>query len=177
MYRRTDGRPAGQITTQARKRRTVYGRIRREVSEKLTRLLYDHRPGVLPEPDRATLADWCGQWLEMRRPALRAKTFASYSGLIRTRIIPTLGEQRLQGLRPDHVRQFHATLAEAGLAPRTVRYAATLLKSILQDALRLELIGRNPAEAVRVEAPQVERKVRAWTPGQGHRRRVSCSLH
>lgn len=61
IYRRQDGRWCAQLTvgydpaTGNPKRRTVYGRTRLEVAEKLARLLAEKQQGLLGNPTKETL--------------------------------------------------------------------------------------------------------------------------
>jgi hypothetical protein len=62
-------------------------------------------------------------------------------------INPTLGEIELQQLKPLHVRAWLAELLKTR-SGRTVGNLYLVLNGALKEAVRLELIGRNPASAV-----------------------------
>jgi integrase len=171
IYKRVDGRWVACLTLgwdQAgrRLRKTVYGSSHREVAARLADLAARHGQGLLVAPDKTTLAEWAAAWLERKRGALRAKTYASYSGLIRSHITPALGRHLVQSLRPAHVRAFLDALQHQRLAPRTQRHAASLLRAILEDAVAVELAPRNVARAVKVSAPRAERRAVTWEPGE-----------
>jgi integrase len=67
-----------------------------------------------------------------------------------------LGEIKLEALRPAHIVQWHADLSATGLSRRSVQQAHVVLHTALEHAVRLDLIGRNPLDAV--HPPQPERK-------------------
>lgn len=115
----------------------------------------------LVELDRAggaggpTVAEFLGEWLVQSAPTRRATTSVSYERCVRDHVIPHLGGVVLRQLTPDHVRTWQTTLLqkplrfrEGTLSPTTVRYCHRLLRRALQDALRWELIERNPCDAV-----------------------------
>ncbi|GAA6747502.1 tyrosine-type recombinase/integrase [Thermus brockianus] len=165
IYQRKDGRWVGAITIGYNergnpKRVQVYGRTRAEVARKLAELQARHHRGLLPEPTRLTVADWAKQWLEMKAKEVRPSTLNSYRYEL-TRLLPSLknpsahdplGRMRLQAVQPLHVRRFLTEL-QGQATSRTVRLARTLLFSLFEDALRLEMIVRNPVAPVRLKLP------------------------
>lgn len=91
-----------------------------------------------------TLDEYLPQWLEKRRPGLRAKTAHQYSRIIRNHIIPALGKMKLRDLRLVIVEEFYAGLIEKGMGARTVRIVHNILHSSLDKAVRYGLIIFNP---------------------------------
>ncbi|BAE82597.1 tyrosine-type recombinase/integrase [Desulfitobacterium hafniense] len=80
-------------------------------------------------------------------------------------ILPQLGNLKLSDLRPGHLMKFYKYLEQDGirqdgkpgkLSDRSIRYYHAVLSSMLEDAMKWQLITSNPA--ARVEAPKVRRK-------------------
>jgi integrase len=79
---------------------------------------------------------------------------------------------RLQQLSADRLDRFYADMLAGGrrggggLSPKTVRYLHTTLHKALGDAVRKNLIVRNPAEAA--DPPKLRqagsRDLRTWSP-------------
>jgi integrase len=68
---------------------------------------------------------------------------------------------KVQGLRPDQVRALLAHNSAAGLIPRSVQIFHGTLRAMLGEAVREEVITRNPA----VGAPSLEHhEVKPWSP-------------
>lgn len=104
-------------------------------------------------------------WLPAIRPTLRPTTYLSYIGHIENHLSPTFGRIPLQKLSPAHINAFYARLLSEPraskalpknrkedeelppLAPATVRRIHATLHRALRDAMRWNLIGRNPADA------------------------------
>src|SRR5438045_3558764 len=63
-----------------RKRKSIYGKTRREVADRLKTLLVDQQKGLpIATNERQTLAQYLEHWLsDVARPALRGSTFATY---------------------------------------------------------------------------------------------------
>lgn len=139
-----------------RKRKTIYGRTRKEVAEKLKAVLRDQQQGLPIAVARQTVGLFLERWLaEVARPTLRDSTYASYQSKITLYILPTLGTTQLSALTPQHVQTMMIVMRERGLSPRSVQYARAILRKALNQALRWGLVARNVA--VLTDAPRVER--------------------
>ena len=58
IYQRKDGRWAASITLEDRKRKTFYGKTRKEVQEQLTKALREQQQGMLTTGPRQTIQRW-----------------------------------------------------------------------------------------------------------------------
>lgn len=159
IYQRSDGRWEGQVdlgyVNGRRVRKSVYGRTRREVQEKIRRLLEERARGLPVVDERTTLGAFLEQWLESVTLRVRPKTARFYRQIVSTYLIPELGRQRLAQLQPQHVEAALAQLRRRDLAPRTVAHCRAVLRTALNDAVRWGILPRNPAALASV--PKVER--------------------
>ena len=173
IYRRTDGRWAAAYyalqPNGGRARRAVYGKTRKEVAGKLAVLVSKTAAGIPLAVESITVADYAARWLvDVVAPRLRASTLSSYRETLRLHILPSLGKVRLRALTPAHVRKLLAEKTAAGLGPRSVQIVHGVLRNLLSEAMREELIERNVAKVVR--APSLERvEVQPWSPEEAHR--------
>ncbi len=69
----------------------------------------------------------------------------------------------MQALRPEQVRVLLARKSAAGLSPRSVQIVHGTLRAMLAEAVREELITRNPAAIVRPPS-LVHEEVKPWSP-------------
>ena len=127
------------------------------------------------EPDGQTVAEFLEEWLVQSAPTRRATTSDSYERCVRDHLLPHLGEVRLRELTPERIRNWQTLLLQkprrfrdGPLSPTTVRYCHRLLRRALQDALRWELIDRNPCDAV-VAPRAAETEMQVWTPAEVQR--------
>jgi integrase len=85
--------------------------------------------------------------------------------MMRKHIVPALGRVRLDSLTPAHVRELHTKVGAAGVSSRTVQLAHAVLRTMLSEAMREQVVARNVASLVRT--PRVERAdVTPWTPDE-----------
>ena len=73
---------------------------------------------------------------------------------IETHIIPEIGSLRLAELRPDHLQSLYSRKLEAGLSKRTVQYIHAVIRRALNQAVKWNLIYRNPTDAVTPPTPE-----------------------
>ena len=136
---------------------TVKGTYK-DAQKELTRLLSSADDGTLPDPTRTTVGEYVREWLGSTLTQ-SPKTLERYRELAEHQIIPHLGDERLQKLRPEHIERWHAALLQTGLSARTVGHAHRVLSSVLRRAVENGTLARNVA-AIRkppaVEAKEVE---------------------
>jgi integrase len=64
IYQRKDGRWAASITLENRKRKTFYGKTRKDVQEQLKTALHEQQQGTLATGPKQTVKQFLEQWLE-----------------------------------------------------------------------------------------------------------------
>lgn len=139
------------------RRRTFYGRTRKEVADKLAAASADEQRGLAAPVTKLTVGDWLNRWLqEYAHPKVRQSTWESYESTARVHIVPALGRIKLRGLRPEHLQSLYneklksgAIRRDGGLSPRTVGYIHTVLHQALRQAVEEGLVPRNVADIAR----------------------------
>lgn len=142
---------------------TVKG-TKRDADRKLAELLNDLNKGSYVEPPKITVGQYLDRWLEdYARANTSQRTFERYAEIVRLHLKPALGGLQLSQLRPLHLQQYYTTALRegrkdgkpGGLSPRTVLHHHRVLHEALDQAVRWQLLARNPADAV--EPPRPER--------------------
>ena len=173
VYRRSDGRwvaahyvlrPDG-----GRERRPIYGKTRAEVAAKLAEMVAKTHAGVPLATKAWTVQDYAEHWLtDVVAPRLRPSTLASYRSTVRLHIAPGIGRLTLRRLTPTHLRRLLAAKSESGLSVRSVQIVHAVVRAMLAEAMRDELVERNIATVVR--GPSAAREeVKPWTPEEAGR--------
>ncbi len=115
---------------------------------------------VNPSQGRVTLGAWAGEWLESVRPTLKEGTFASYEGLLRSRVLPMFGNRPLAALRPSDVQTWVGAMQGEGLSPSRTRQAVDILRQVLDAAIRDGMVARNATHGVKL--PKIEQREAAY---------------
>jgi integrase len=149
-----------------RRRKTIYGKTRKEVAEKLKAVHRDQAAGMNIAPEQQTVAQFLERWLDQtvaRRN--KPRTEDSYRDTVRLHITPAIGHQQLAKLTPDHVQDMLTKAEQQGLSLRSVHYIRTVLRRALNHALHRGYIHRNVATLV--DLPAYDKYVPAvFTPEQ-----------
>ena len=154
LSKRKDGRFQGSYTGSDGRRHYVYGTTRRETVDKLNAALRDLSLGVYVAGQSQSVADYITRWLA-RADHLRPITRKRYESLIRLHVIPHLGALEMRKVQPQHVADLYGAL-RGSKAPATIGQLHAVLHSAFDQALRWNMIARNPVAAVK--APKVEQR-------------------
>jgi integrase len=153
-----------------RVRKTVRG-SEKDAQKALRDLLHSIDEGTFVEPAKMTVEQYLEQWLETHKANVEPTTHDWYALVCRKHIAPHLGRMQLQKLTPLAIQQFYVSKLQEGrldgkgkaLSPNTVRHIHRVLHKALNAAVKLQLIPRNPCDAV--EPPKaVKKEARYWTP-------------
>jgi integrase len=170
ITQRKDGRWQGQVDLGwqdgRRRRKFVYGRTRRAVSDALTRALRAAQDGTLLTDERQTVGQFLAHWLrDVARPRVRPRTLDTYEAAITLHIVPTLGKRALARLSPQDCQAWISTLAAQGVPVGRIRYARVVLRNALNTAVRWRLVSQNVAALA--DAPRmIAREIRPLSPDQ-----------
>jgi integrase len=168
VFRRADGRWSGHVdlsgATGNHRRKVVYGSSKKEVEERVRRLVNDVADGSPPPSRSPQVGAFLEQWLMAVRPTLRPSTYVSYECVVRLHLVPEIGRMTLEKLSVEHVTSLIAhKQADRRLSRTTVRYVLLILRNALTKAVRWGLVGRNVATLV--DPPRLSHKdVRVLSP-------------
>ena len=170
VYQRADGRWLAQVTLENGDRKSLYGKTRKEVKDKLIRLQRDIQRGLPVVAEKQTLAEYLESWLKHSAGHLRASSLLRYEELVRLHITPTLGKTRLAQLTAQQVQSLYATKLAEGLAPGTVARIHATLHRALGQAEKLDLVPRNVASLVTPPSARKSRpQLKTFTPEEAKR--------
>jgi integrase len=137
---------------------------KREAQIESARLISALQTGTYLEPSKTTVAAYLDHWLDHIKSQVSPSSYERYCELVRKNIAPLLGAVLLTKLKPAQISAAYTKALKegrrdgsGGLSPRTVTHMHRVLKQALGQAVRWELVTRNPAGAV--DPPKVERTV------------------
>jgi integrase len=154
---------------------TVRG-TRAEANKQLRAKLASADVGAHVAPSQITLSTWSQEWIALlsrgeangvrRRGLVSTRSRERYGELLRTYILPALGELPLQSLTPSAIDAVYVKHEGEGLSPTTVKHAHVALRSCLETAMRKDLLTRNPADRADPPRPSNEQIGRALEPDE-----------
>lgn len=128
--------------------RTVKG-TKRDAQRVERELLAERDDGVEPVPARLTLDDYLDRWLRVAvEPKVQQRTLRDYRWLLDHYVRPELGQRRLDQVRLGEIQAVYQGMLDRGLVGRTVHVTHNVLRAALRQAVRWDLLRRNPAEGV-----------------------------
>ncbi|MBD5159342.1 MAG: site-specific integrase [Ruminococcus sp.] len=105
--------------------------------------------------DDLKLSDFCGEYLNDMKGILAERTHAYYVTVINSLIKPFFKEMKVREIKPVHVQRFVNMINNTGVAPSTVKRKLAVLKSILNLAVKRDIIDISPARAEKLTMPKV----------------------
>jgi integrase len=166
-YRRKDGRVVGEYED-------AYGRTRyitsttmtkAEMRAKVRKALENRDKGIAYDSENLSVENYMDRWLESIRDQVRPGTFKPYEAITRLHIKPTLGNTKLDKLNALQLETLYRQKLKAGLSSRRVRYIHVTIRKALKDAVRLQLLSRNVADAAIPPRP-VKHEIKPLTQEQ-----------
>ena len=155
IYQRPDGLWVGQVSigrsaqTGDLVKKYVYGRDHDEVVAKKNRLLLQVRDVINLDADTVTVKEWVDHYLtQYAKNRVRENTYASYRWMLKHYIEDSIGSIRLGKLRSVQIQSMVNKIMTDGCSARTAEYAFAILRSALRQALKEEIILRDPTLAV-----------------------------
>ena len=126
------------------------GAQRKEAEKQTALLMAEYTAGKVVPGKRMTLAELASDWLEhyVGRRNLSPKTIDGYKYLLRSRIIPRLGDKAIQDIKPATLNAFYASLAQEGLSGTSQKRYHQVLNSMFTCAVRWQIIAVSPLMAV-----------------------------
>lgn len=102
-------------------------------------------------------ADYVQSWLKMIRPTVSAATYNSYRSMVDARIDRYFRELgvTLGALTPTQIQTFYQTILDDDNTTNTVIHYHAVLHRALKNAVKKDIIDRNPAD--RVDKPRKNR--------------------
>jgi len=166
LSRRANGTWSAAVTLPDGRRKFFYAATKEEARRKLGRALHAIEVGSLADARGLTVGQYLDQWLkEVVQPNVRPWTYKGYEVHVRLHLKPAVGHIALDRLTPLHVQQLINAKKAEGLSAKSIRYIRGTLRTALNNAIRWDLLTRNPAALV--DAPRVQHyEIRPFTPDE-----------
>lgn len=148
LYKRKDGRWCGQYRDARGKVRYLYRKTKNEAKKALREALQDRDDNIVPA-DKLTVSLYLDEWMDERKNTIGRRTWRVQESLVRNRIKPYIGDQRISKLTAKDVREMYRHLTRGGLSASTVGTVHALIKQAMRDAVREKRLRSNPLDDVK----------------------------
>jgi len=131
------------------KKNYIYGRKRKDVTDKLAEVLIlkERGEGLLLDTGTLTVAGFLANWMESEKASVRESTHKRREQILRLHVNPHFGHLRLSKLNALHVQRLYTRKLDEGLGPGAVRLIHANLSKALQNAVRWRLVSVNVARS------------------------------
>jgi integrase len=150
-------------TGKRRQKTVTFQGAKRDAEAELSRILSEIKNSGFVNPGNITVSDYLVRWLEHVATKTSTKTHERYDEIVRLGINPYIGSMKISKLRPIHVQDLYAKALKSGrannsggLSARTVLHHHRILSQALKQAVKWQLLSRNPLDSV--DPPKPEHK-------------------
>lgn len=154
--------PDPETGKRKRKWHTFHG-TKRQAETECARLVAEINGGNYVEPAKTTVRDYFIRWLKHEKANVSPKTHQRYEELLLKNVAPVLGAitlNKLTAARIDgawgHLLENGRRDGKGGLSPRTVHHCRRVMLTAMDQAVKWDLLKRNPVALTR--PPKVEKQ-------------------
>jgi integrase len=147
--------PPGADGQRRQKPFTIKKNTKAEAEVEARRILAELDSGIYVDAARILVGAYLERWLTAIRSQVAAKTWARNTEIVRCHLTPSLGSIVLVKLQPLQIQESYETAlrtgrrdGRGGLSARTVHHHHRVLYEALDQAVRWQILSRNPAGAV-----------------------------
>ncbi len=116
--------------------------------------------GKLAGTSKELLESFIRTWFGYKRRSLRPATIKGNEAIINNHIIPLLGHKRILNIGIDDIRDFYMQLDKKHLSSGTAKNIRRVLSECLDDAVKKDIIQKNPARMERATVSSKRKKSR-----------------
>jgi hypothetical protein len=153
ITKRKDGLFQGMYTAQTPdgpKMKYVYGRKYGDVQRKLAEAMGDAARGIVVDDKNLTVSEYLDRFLEdVQRGSVRESTYSRDKYLVTNHVKPALGRIKLRNLSALHLQGLYRDRLDSCLSGSTVHKMHHVVHKALAQAIRWNLIPRNPDDGVK----------------------------
>ena len=136
--------------------KSIYGKTKKEVSDRLKQMQHDLNKGTYVEPTKTTVSSFFEKWIKDYLIKARDSTKYQYNGYFENYINDEIGSVEMQKVTPEMIQMLISKCYKKPLSAKTVRNLHGIIHHLFADAVRLRIVNNNPAEYTNL--PEVEKK-------------------
>lgn len=152
VRKRDDGTLEKRFSINGR-RYSVYGKTQKELSQKEQELRNQIENGLYSDNRNITLDKYFEEWKKNKRVSAKSNSIKAYSSYYKKHISIVLGKRKVKQIERREVLQLQEKVSGT-LSPTSANMVIKTLRIILNDAVKDEIIAKNPAEKIKALKPK-----------------------
>ena len=163
----------GQISLDG-ERRSVSGKTKKEVADKLAALRVAYNRGEYAKRNDITVEEWIDYWLTNQvKPRLAEQSFIKLEALLKYHICNHIGDERIQDLDRQKLEETYSIVffskggskkyKQKDYSHSTVNALSVQFKKCLQYAVDCGVLAKNPHNGVELHKLRPPKKVKSYT--------------
>lgn len=136
-------------------RYSVYAGNTKELAEKEQETREQIKQGCYKKNNKIILDDYFSEWLERKQIDTKGNSLKAYKSIYLCQLSDKIGKCKIKDIERRQVLEIQKEVSKTH-TPTTCNYVISVLRIILNDAVKDELITRNPAD--RIKNIKVEKK-------------------
>lgn len=176
----------GQITL-GDERRSVSGKTKKEVADKLAELRVKYNSGNYVKRNDVTVEEWIEYWLKNQvEPRLAEQSYIKLEALLKLHICREIGKMRLQDIDRRTLETMYARVffqkgdeknyKQKDYSHSTVNALSVQMKKCLRYAVDCEVLAKNPHNGVQLHKLRPPKKVDSYTRADQEKIVLNCKF-
>ncbi len=113
-----------------------------------SQLTAEYKTGQITPAERMTVGELAGEYLASKQSEVRRASTEKAAQIINRYILPTVQNERLDRLNAQKLQAWKQTVSALSLSPKTQQNIYAAFRAMLNYAVKLEYLPRNPLTAV-----------------------------
>lgn len=144
--KRDDGTLEKRFTVEG-KRYSVYGKTAKEITEKEQEIRKAISENAHTNRMNIKFSTYYAEWIARKSKTIKENTLYTYRTCFKAHILPTFGNKKIRNIARYDVIAFRDRIAQ-NLSEGTCKYLISILGIMLEDAVKDDIITKNPASAI-----------------------------
>lgn len=125
---------------------------------------YEVRHGLFAKTKNIAVRDWFQTWIkEYKELNVKEGTIQVYKDAYRLYIEKAIGNKKINTIRGEHIQKIYNDLKRKGYSKSTLEIVATVLSGMFKQAMKNELISKNPVVLATLPKQEEKAKVKVMS--------------
>lgn len=157
IYKRKDGRYSAQVKMPEGNYKSIYGKTKKEVRQKANKLIAEIENSGYVKKDNTTFGGYYKRWIKNYKRLAKPNTVRGFEASYRNYFKGHFEKRKLQEISTRDIQDLVSELIDKGLKASSIRTIIKRLQTVLENAVRDEILKDNPAK--RVQLPRRKKGV------------------